>query len=163
MENQAIENTQPAVTQTLEKTATANNKEIMDIKIERNGNIKIRIKVAGEIEKFFKENGSIRTATNTLGTAKTMKYYNLDSGNRELAGLFRVNDINERLISENCINSAILRLVGISEGIELAVNQLISKDALADSVKIFKEGLITFYKRYINPIHISSTLTINEI
>lgn len=149
--------------ETLEKTATANNKQILNLEIERNGSIKIKIKVASEIEQFFRENGTIKTAINGLGTNKAIKYYNLENSNRELTACFNVNDINEKLIYSGYINSAILRMVGISEGVELSVNQLISKDALTESAKMFREGLISFYKRYINPIHISTALTINEL
>jgi hypothetical protein len=156
------ENNQNEQKETIQKEITANNKAIFNLEIERNSSLKIKIKVSQDIENWFKENGTESTTHSAFNTNKTIKYYKL-AENRELTNCFQLNDINERVFYNNTINSAILRIVGISSGIEISVKQLISKEQLIESAKNLKESVINFYKRYINAVHITTTLTINEL
>ena len=154
-------------------------KELLTAKFIRNtnGQLVLKIKVSKEIENFFKKlaRDDIRTSRvyhNSTGSEKEFYYLTLEMDNkvREIENAIERITLREYGSSiilydlGNCVaNLSVLRTKDISEGIEIVINDYISKEQMLFWLRKLKECVAYIYKNYIKPIEISVEMKMKEI
>lgn len=139
---------------------TDNN--LIEVKILRdNGDIKLYIKACAEFENYLKNTRKLTTKEKFCNTEDTYKFYDVRidglSENAEYDSAMR------DLILYNRLNFAVLRIKGISEGIEIKLNKLISINDLNLLLRRFILDFKNFYKDYIKGFEISCIIQNKDI
>lgn len=138
------------------------NDYLIQVKIMRDdGEIKLFVKSCEEFEKYLKKTRNISKSDNFCNTETTYKFYDkrLDglSENAEYDSAIR------ELINYNRLNFAVLRIKGISDGVELKLNRLISIDDLNNMLRRFILDFKKFYKEYIKNFEIDCYISQKNI
>lgn len=138
--------------------------------LRRNGEIFLKIKVCQEIEDFFR-NDNIKESSNYLTNSDRLLYYHTDGYTTEKINKIReieekyhvfLRSYGAKLRGDRC-NFSILRTKDISKKtITIKVDDLISKDALEDYVKQFKNFISNFYRDYFKRCVIKSSVEVVE-
>ena len=120
----------------------------IELKEEEDGSITLFVKTIKTFEEWLVKNKELRETESLLGEDKKGNFYymRLNINSREF------DDINSYVYYRNCINLAILRCKGISEGLKFNIRTLINEKQLRESTK-------AFIKRFSN---IYRTLVLNE-
>ena len=134
---------------------------IMEIEVERNEEVIINIRVAKEIEEFFKRNSTGIGESSNWG----MNFYKV-TYNGELGEFFRrvYDRYGEMLVDDRKVNIAILRTVGIGERtVTIRMKNEYSEETLVSAVKQLKEIVKEIYQKWIRRVVIRCKLEIEEI
>lgn len=131
---------------------------IIDIREKRNG-LYLYIKTNEIYENFLKSKKELRVSTNLWNQRKTGEFY---YGNLITRPEF--DDINREIILLNSINYGILRIKGISQGLEFPITQIVSEDRLIQLLEKFSTDFISFYNKNIlkQKTHIRLVVGVND-
>lgn len=114
--------------------------------IEENNQLVLKLKASQQFEDYLKRTKELCTTTNLWNKGQTGKYYRL-----QLIANY-LDDINRPIFYSGQLNFAVLRLQGISQGITLNVDGLLSENqvklALTKMTRTFKD----FFKSNIDEI-----------
>ena len=139
-----------------------NNKNLIEVKIIReNGKINLYVKSCLEFENYLKNTRRLAKKDNFCLTEITKEFYDT-----RIDGLSENNEYDSairNLINCNRLNFAILRIKGISKGVEIPLNKLVSINDLNNMIKRFILDFKNFYKEYIKEFEISCIITNKDI
>jgi len=122
-------------------TTQTNCSTAIQLKVyEQNDNLILYVKTCKEFEDYLKAHNEIRNSTNLWGQRKTGKFYH-----NRIVDNYR-DDINRSIIYEGTINFGVLRIPGISDGIEFTIDGLLTQAQLTKSIKQLINAFNTFYK-----------------
>lgn len=128
------------------KTESQDTPQVGVLKIavkEDNGDIVLYIKTSEEFEQWMKEHKEVRTTTNLFGNGGRGQFYYLRFLDENTAR----DDINSQIFYNNKLNVAILRVVGISQGLTFNLGRcaLIQESKLMSAIKDFTKKYSDFY------------------
>ena len=117
----------------------ANGNKILEIEVKnKDEKLILGVKTCKEFEDFLVKNKQVKTTANLFGRGKPGKYYYL-----KIVSNY-IDDINLPIFRSGMINFAILRVEGISNGITLEVDGLLTEKQIQTAFEKFK----TAFKRY---------------
>lgn len=126
----------------------------------REGKCVLYLQVAEEVEKFF-SSGTIDESEEWHGGDGYHEFYYKDYSEEFEKHLEMKNDkFGGNYIKDKQVNIALLRTVGLSDGVEFELPGDYSEESLLDSMKELKEEVEIMYKQYIRPVQIRSSLSI---
>ncbi len=145
-----------------DKKVQKNGRTILTTKLEReNGEIHLFIKTNSEIEHFFNKNCDVHTSTAwTDKNDNPLQFYKKNEGT-----VHNGFDLyGDRLLDiDGGINIALLRTVGISNGITFKFKGVWSEDQLINAMKGLKDLTKSLYSNYIKKVKINVKLEIEEL
>ena len=122
-------------------TTQTNFSTAIQIKVyEQNGNIVLFVKTCKQFEDYLKAHNEIRDSEQLWGQRKSGKFYQ----NRIVNDYS--DDINRPIISNGTLNFGVLRIPGISDGVEFKLDGLLTQKQLEQSIKKLITTFNTFYK-----------------
>ena len=135
--------------------------------LRENDKTVLSIKTNKEIEKLF-QNPSTANSEVYNHDGRKLSYYNFPTPEREeelknFFHPFRINKYGSQLIYNGDKNFSLLRTVGLSQGIKIEVQDLISEELLTEWVQKFKEMVIKTYKNFVRPIEINVIIEKREV
>lgn len=151
---------------------------LMELDIERNEHLDVRLKLAPSLEALFKWAGSERvsdmwgyTDSGILGGAT---FYSLENASLDgrapalttyYAGLPYGNRFGKRLIDGERPNVALLRAKGSSseDGVRLRFDGIYSEEALKKLGLALREVVVGLYKQFIRKVRVRASLVIEEV
>ena len=137
--------------------------KILNIEVVRNGNIELNIKVAKELEDFFKNGIPIESTTQE----RKQFYQRLESA--QFINLIRennfVDDYSVGLLNYNgCFNIAFIRTVGISQETQKFVfKEKITEESLVKFIRDFQAFIKNIYVRYCKKVLIKASLEVSDL
>jgi len=149
--------------------------KLLKIEIVRNSDLKIKLKIAPEIENFFKGLSSdiMKSDTWKNSEGEGLQYYNLNTRdlsykNKDVYNFLYSgysNNIGESLYNGDYVNTAIFRIVGASnsKGIIIKLANNYSEDTLKLIVEEYKKFIAKLYKKFITPVTIKCELKIKGV
>jgi len=137
-------NSQDIQTDTLIVENSTNQTPVILIKIfEKDNDIILSVKSSEDFEKWLKENKEIRETRNLWGKSEEGKFYYLKIVDNYY------DDINKSIIYGGKINFAVLRIPGISQGVEFKIDGLLTQSQLEKAVRGLLNAFNQFYKKNI--------------
>jgi len=118
---------------------------------EVEGDLYLRVKTCKEFEDFLKDNKELCDTTNLFNEEKTGKYYRLRFTDRYTF----LDNINRNIFYEGRINFSILRVKGISKGLDFKINGLLPESLIVKQLKSLVKTFKEFYKKEIEKIPIN--------
>jgi hypothetical protein len=110
---------------------------------EQRGKVMLYIKTSEDFEKWLKDKKEIRDTSQLFGKILDGKFYYL-----KIIENYD-DDINCPIIRNGKINFAVLRIPGISNGIEFELDGLLTEEQLESAVKKLVEAFKKFYTKHI--------------
>jgi hypothetical protein len=147
------------------------DKILFKMNIERVGdNLKVYVKTHPSVEEFFKTISDDKRDISKvikLEDRTPAKFYVMTNGNdSELDRFFvnRFNDFGSNLMRTNPVtpNIALLRMVGISDGLTAIFPNRYSEESLEDYAKKMRQTIKELYVNFIRKVRITATLTVAE-
>ncbi len=153
---------------------------LMELDIERNDNLDIRLKLAPSLEALFRWAGSEQQSDRWgppggdqlrgLGGASFYSLGSTSTGRAPalhdfFAGLPYGNKFGQRLIDGDRPNVAILRTKGTSsdEGVRLRFEGVYSEEALKKLGLALRDVVVKLYKRFIRKVRVRASLVVEEV
>jgi hypothetical protein len=142
-------------------TRTEGNKEdylITEIKEDNEGNVSLFIKTSNDFENYLKENKEIRHTNHLFeGGVVEGDFYYMNLADR---GIYDYDDINNIIYdrTQNRINKAIFRVVGISKGLNFKLPLMSEKQ-----LRLCLKKLVAFYSQFYNTIILSKKLNFRAL
>lgn len=134
------------------ETATKKGTSLFEITIERNGKLKVFVKTHPAWEDYLKSKCTVSQTHDLLGREAEGQFYKGHMHPRY------TDDINEQLISGDQINHAILRCVGISEGLTFESDQLQSREQMQYLAQKMRDQFKEFFLEYVRPVKVTAVL-----
>lgn len=148
------------VTHRVEANTTEGNKEdylITEIKEDNEGNVSLFIKTSMDFENYLKENKEIRHTNCLFENGVEGNFYYMNLADR---GIYDYDDINNIVYdrTQNRINKAIFRVVGISKGLNFKLPLMSEKQ-----LRLCLKKLVAFYSQFYNTIILSKKLNFRAL
>jgi hypothetical protein len=138
------------------------NNNLIEVKIIRdNGEIKLYVRACPEFEEYLKNTRKITKNENFCNTGVTYNFY--DGRTDGLSENSEYDSAVRELISYNRLNFAVLRIKGISDGVEIKLNKLVSVEDLNILMRKFIFDFKKFYRDYIKGFEISVIIQNKDI
>lgn len=145
-------------------------KSLLEASFERNSKYKLRLKVAPEIEEFFKKYYPDQRDSTRWRGHKFYTNNNYGSGIPQEVKEYLDDchsDYGGQIIKSGYFNTALLRTVGLSseEGKEFIVpsDEAYSDENMKQAIQKLKDFVIITYKKFIKPLTIKCVLTVEEV
>gem|GEM_PF-6373833 len=140
----------------------------MYVEIKRNNGLSLFIRTAKEVEDLFRSDSTRRSNRYFTPAGDKLIFYGKNENVSKIEKFFDVDlsDYGSPLIldpEDGAYNRSVLRTVDISSGIELRVDELISKEELVDWVNNLKDLVRRMYVEYVKKVYIKASLMIEEI
>lgn len=122
---------------------TPNNKKSLILKIyeiEETGKVVLFVKTCKEFEDYLIKNKEVHESENLWAQGKKGKFYQL----KIVEGYN--DDVNRPIIRDGIINFAVLRVPGISKGVEYTIDGLLTQKQLEVSARKLVTAFNGFYK-----------------
>ncbi len=152
---------------------------LMELDIERNEHLDVRLKLAPSLETLFKWAGSEKVSDrwnypDAPGNVGGATFYSLENASMSMrapaltefyAGLPYGNQFGKRLIDGEQPNVALLRAKGTSsdEGVRLRFEGIYSEEALKKLGLALREVVVGLYKQFIRKVRVRASLVIEEV
>lgn len=142
----SVQNQSPVGTQVATRNAGRNSNSnifnAIEVKIfEENNELKLFVKTCPQFEKWLKEKKEVRESSNLWNQRVSGKFYYL-----QISDNYRLDDINSPIITNRFINFAVLRVVGISEGVKFKIDGLLPKETLVTATRKLISEFKNFYE-----------------
>jgi hypothetical protein len=147
------------------------DRKLLVMKITREkGKAKLYLQTDEAIENIFRKE-DIHDSENYTCDKQPLRYYDLLEGEEEESYKSLMSNIRLNSYGSNFIigsysmdkNISILRSVGISQGITIEINRLISEEMLTEWANILKDFVAKLYKNFVRPLEISVTIEKREV
>ena len=151
------------------ETVIKGGKEILSMEIARGENIRVNIRVAPEIEMFFQQMSTGKKTSDNwkFENGDSPSYYDWKSdGIDELANAFMssyLNSYGNRFFDGEKANVAILRTVGISRGVSIIFDGMVTKESLEEFSSQIRSFVVQLYKQFIRKVIIRVNMSIEEL
>ena len=151
-----------------------NSNKLLEIKLERTedkNSLSLFIKTHKRFENFMKELGNGQTGESeqwkdTEGEYHEFYYRNYDNC-QNLKDIFRGynNTFGERFYDYNTdtVNLAVLRAVGLSEGVEFQLPNRMSAETAKKQIREIRNVVAKIYKLFLKEYEIKATLSKKEV
>lgn len=140
------------------------DKKLAIIRIRRkSGELYLYIKTNNELESFFKTN---RTNTSDIyHNGQPLEFYGLKHVLRDIQSQYGQNlrEYGKELRMGMGYNFSLLRTKGISQGIELELTELLSKELIEDYIVNVKEFIKKLYRDYIKDLEVKTELEVKDL
>lgn len=118
-----------------------NSEKILDIEMLQEGNnMLLKVKSSKEFEDYLAKTKELRMTENLWGQRKMGEFYVIKLIDNYL------DDINKPVFHKGQINFAVLRMKGISNGLTIPINELLSEKQVQSGIKL----LLSTYKNHYN-------------
>jgi hypothetical protein len=134
-------------------------KDLIELNIKRDTSLVVFIKTCKEWEDIMKNYGRIVEYPNLMKCGKTLKAYEFPTENPLPEGFHHAGFF----YADGKFSLAILRLVGISEGITLKFDMLIGIDELQTAADSFIKNFKKNFQNKFKPVEIKIKATFAEI
>ena len=111
--------------------------------LEENGHYYLFVKTNTKFENWMAANKQLKTTQHLWGENKPGEFYYGQMFTNKL------DDINNTVILKNKINLAVLRVKGISNGLKIEINQLITQEQMKKAILAFKKDFKEFYNNVV--------------
>lgn len=131
----------------------------------KGGRCLLYIEVADEIEEFFSSDTRDESSEwhNSDAEGSYHEYYYKNYSSEFEKHVQMKNDsFGGDYVKNDHVNIALLRTVGLSNGIEFELPAQYSEDTLLESMKELKEEVEIIYKQFIRPVSITGSLTLTD-
>lgn len=131
----------------------------------KGGRCLLYIEVSDEVEEFFSSDRVDESSQwhSSDEDDEYHEFYYKDYSNEFEKHVQMKNDsFGGDYVKNDHVNIALLRTVGLSDGVEFELPAQYSEDTLLESMKELKEEVEIIYKQFIRPVNITGTLTLTD-
>jgi len=154
------------MTQIKSQVVEIGSNTLLLMKVNRvEGKTKLSLKVSPEIEGLFKKEQKRESNIYKIDGRK-LSFYEWDDNEHNYERVMsnvELNTYGREFLRSGEFNFSVLRTVGISEGVDIEIDKLISEETLTEWSKNLKDFTVKLYKNFLKPIEITVTIEKREV
>ena len=154
------------MTQIKSQVVEIGSNTLLLMKVNRvEGKTKLSLKVSPEMEGLFKKEQKRESNIYKIDGRK-LSFYEWDDNEHNYERVMsnvELNTYGREFLRSGEFNFSVLRTVGISEGVDIEIDKLISEETLTEWSKNLKDFTVKLYKNFLKPIEITVTIEKREV
>ena len=154
------------MTQIKSQVVEIGSNTLLLMKVNRvEGKTKLSLKVSPEMEGLFKKEQKRESNIYKIDGRK-LSFYEWDDNEHNyerVMSYVELNTYGREFLRSGEFNFSVLRTVGISEGVDIEIDKLISEETLTEWSKNLKDFTVKLYKNFLKPIEITVTIEKREV